>query len=348
MTTFDTNSCDWTAIARACDCIQLACINPQDLPEGLLQRSLSDWQHHGNKGSLAYVDQRTELLTQPFETRPWAKSALVLSFAPEEDPDSPINNLPPATDDGFSALIAPYALNRDYHQTGQDILERLCTAILQLPHQQDEPVFDCCVDSKPVMEKQLAKLAGLGVQGYNSLIRNSTHGAQLHLAVCFTSIPLPTFFPAATPPAPCDSCRRCLNACPNHVFTQDGTFKVKDCRAWIASEYRGPLTLHQIRQLGNTLFGCGICSAVCPAQIPPRKPYNVDPAKLIAMPTAELKNIIKNSTLERTGPTLLKRNAVACAFNQATTEQWNTLANTFRQQSQSPTVQQTIHNTSQQ
>lgn len=332
---------DYEELAAQSGCIDIACLTPMDVSPESLARSLHDWQDRGNAGALSYVDDRADLLAEPFRTREWAASALVVSFAPETDYSSRIRQLPEAKPDGAAALIAPYALNEDYHVTGE---RRLLALEENVRNVFGDGQFERCVDSRPVMEKQLARLSGIGIQGMNSLIRNRTHGCRLHLGVLFTSLQLPSHRIVREVEPSCESCRRCLQVCPNHVFG-DGGFDVRRCRAWLASEYRRALTAEQQRLLGNTLFGCGLCTSVCPATaLEAPRPFCVDPLALLRMPTGELARMIHGTILERTGATVLKRNAAAILANGLDWQAWQTLRPELLAGTASPVVQQTIEN----
>lgn len=333
---------DWQRLARDVNAIDIACLTPATLNAHVLEESLQQWLNQGNAGALAYVDQRADMLTAPFAARPWARSALVIAFAPEIATASPLRALPPAVPDRPRALVAPYALQVDYHLTGQKLLEQLQQRIATLAPA-ETPQFEACTDTRPVMEKQLARLAGLGTRGYNSLIRNATHGCRLHLAVLFTSVPLPPRLLTPVPALPCSQCRQCLRLCPTGAFTADA-FHVRRCRAWLASEYRRPLTQAQIRLLGNTLFGCGLCTTSCPGTAPAPEPFAVDAWTIAHMPTRQLNALIRHTILEHTGATLLKRNAIAAIANQTLPEQWPAAAETLANSTQSPNLLDTIRN----
>ena len=114
---------DYTALAVQSGFLKIDCIKPPSLDDGQLASQLDNWLRT-NAGTLSYIDSRHDILVKPFEQRPWAKSLLVASFLPERQP-SPLQSLPLAHDNRPFAEIAPYALNRDYHETGKEKLQAL-------------------------------------------------------------------------------------------------------------------------------------------------------------------------------------------------------------------------------
>lgn len=293
----------------------IACLKPDSCSTSPLQDRLAAWRQAGNDGALPYLDKWSAILTDPFAARPWACSGLVLSFAPAPCQSSPLFALPPARPGRPSAAIAAYALCEDYHRQGQHILEQLCNALCTGQNAGDAPRFDTCVDTKPVMEKELALLAGLGVRGRNGLLRTTGYACQAHLAVLFTSLDLPQHLVSPPHDLACGDCHACVAICPNRAIGPDGVLRVRLCRSWLANEKRGALSWPEQRLLGPTLFACSHCSSCCPDAPQARNDYLVDAEDLFRLPSANIARIISGTALDHTGATLLKRNAAA-AFAQ--------------------------------
>lgn len=302
------------AIAERPDVLRLACLTPADVDLDALKQHFTAW-HAVNSGALAYVDSRRDQLLDPFGTRPWAKAALLLAFAPRPEPESPLRQLPLARPGQPAALIAPYALHEDYHRTGQRILAEIVDLLTAKAENGADASFEACVDTKPVLEKLLAEQAGLGQRAPNSLLRIPPWGCQAHLAIMFTSLPLPSLILSQPRDTLCQSCQACLKACPNRALTASG-LEVRLCRAWLANEKRGPLSQAEQLLLGNSLFGCSFCSMACPDTPAGPPPLAVDPEAILAMSNTALKKIIAGTALQHLGPNQLKRNARTVIENQ--------------------------------
>lgn len=330
----------YRALAAQCGADQIACLKTDSCSTALLRQRLDAWCQAGNDGALPYLDAKAAILTDPFAARPWARSLLVMSFSPQPDPASPLLQLPPARPGRPAASIARYALGVDYHRHGQAILDQLRQAIAADADAQ----FDSCVDTKPVLEKELALLAGLGVRGRNGLLRTPGRSCQAHLAVLFCSSDLPQHI--LTPPAHlhCGDCHDCLTSCPNHALGKDGILTVRKCRSWLANEKRGPLSWLEQLALGPTLFACSTCTSCCPDADDTHSDYAVDAEDLLRMPSAELSRIIAGTALDHAGATLLKRNAAAAFAVQVTPERRHNRRAELAALANSPAVTQTIAN----
>ena len=294
-------------LAARDDVLRLACLTPADVDHDALARRFADWQRV-NGGALHYLDSRRDVLLDPFGQRPWAQAALVVAFAPRPDPASPLRRLPPARPCQPAAWIAPYALQEDYHRTGQRLLKSMMDHLGR---------FFPDV-ARPVLEKMLAQQAGVGFRAPNGLLRVPPWACQAHLAILFTSLPLPALMPPPPTPTPdqhpCPTCQACVDACPNRALTAGG-FLVRRCRAWIANEKRGPLSPEEETLLGNALFGCPFCTNACPDTPPGPEPLAVDPDAVCSLANAELKRMIAGTALQHLGPNQLKRNARAAISN---------------------------------
>jgi epoxyqueuosine reductase len=177
--------------------------------------------------------------------------ALGLSYAPEADP---LESL--AWHD--RATISVYARNRDYHDVVKKRLKALARWIVAEYADAGVKVF---VDTAPVMEKPLAQQAGLGWQGKHTNLVSRTHGSWLFLGEIYTTLDL-------SPEAPevdhCGTCSRCLDICPTKAFPAPYRLDARRCISYLTIEHHGPIPEEFRKPMGNRIYGCDDCLAVCP------------------------------------------------------------------------------------
>jgi len=162
--------------------------------------------------------------------------------------------------DRRKAYVARYALGRDYHKLVRRKLASLAAriseaapgAIVQRPF----------VDSAPVLEKPLAEKAGLGWMGKHTLILNSGAGSWFFLGEIYTSLPLPA--DSATAANQCGNCTACLNICPTKAFPAPYVLDARRCISYLTIEHPGVIAEELRPLMGNRIFGCDDCQAVCP------------------------------------------------------------------------------------
>ena len=160
--------------------------------------------------------------------------------------------------------ISRYAWGDDYHEVLRAKLEALCDAVRAYT---GEP-FEARVyaDTGPLNERVLAKHAGLGWLGKNTLLLNEQLGSLFFLGVILTTLHLqPSLAPASGPPPDrCGTCRKCLDACPTGALLQPYVMDARKCISYLTIELRGPIPHDLRKSVGNHIFGCDICQDVCP------------------------------------------------------------------------------------
>ena len=204
---------------------------------------------HGDMGWLATrADERADPQTLWHE----AKSAVVLalSYAPAADP---LANLA----DAQRATISVYARGHDYHDVVKKRLKALARALVAA-HGGDVKVF---VDTAPVMEKPLAEAAGLGWQGKHTNLVSREHGSWLFLGVILTTLDLGEGAPGADH---CGTCTNCLDVCPTKAFVAPYQLDARRCISYLTIEHKGPIPRELRPLMGNRIYGCDDCLAVCP------------------------------------------------------------------------------------
>jgi epoxyqueuosine reductase len=183
---------------------------------------------------------------------PEALSVVVLgvNYGPAEDPLAVLA----ARDRG---AVSVYARGRDYHDVVKGKLKELA-GFLAARADADVKVF---VDTAPVMEKPLAEMAGIGWQGKHTVLVSRAFGNWLFLGTIFTTAALPPDEPEADH---CGSCRRCLDACPTDAFPAPYVLDARRCISYLTIEHKGPIAPELRPLMGNRIFGCDDCLAVCP------------------------------------------------------------------------------------
>jgi epoxyqueuosine reductase len=219
-----------------------------DVRERLL-RFLADGMH----GGMGWMESRAEQRAHPRALWPEAVSVISLgvSYAPEDDPLATL-------DRRDRASISIYARNRDYHDLVKGRLKRLGQWIA---HRFKGSALKVFVDTAPVMEKPLAQQAGLGWQGKHTNLVSRAHGSWLFLGEILTTLDLE---PDAAEVDHCGSCDRCLRACPTDAFPAPYRLDARRCISYLTIEHHGPIPVELRDKMGNRIYGCDDCLAVCP------------------------------------------------------------------------------------
>jgi epoxyqueuosine reductase len=303
---------------------------------------MPEWLERGYAGEMKYLaDPRR---SDPQTAMPGIRSVIVglLNYNTERpfstDPALPVDDHKP------SGWISRYAWGDDYH----DVLrERLDALSGSLRERFAEP-FEAraYVDTGPVQERVLAKYAGLGWLGKNTLLLNQMLGSLFFLGVILTTLDLePTLAANELPPPDlCGSCRRCLDACPTQAFVEPYVMDARKCISYLTIELRGAIPEELREPMGNHVFGCDICQDVCPwnrrapiATIPQFQPRafpskEIDDAEtafplqdeslylprlewLLGLSEAEFRELFRGSPVKRTKWRGLMRNACIALGN---------------------------------
>jgi epoxyqueuosine reductase len=173
-----------------------------------------------------------------------------VNYAPDGDPLA-------ATRDPGVGAVSVYARHRDYHDVLKGRLKQLASWFAARAGG-DVKVF---VDTAPLMEKPLAEAAGLGWQGKHTNLVSRDFGSWLFLGALFTTAELPPDAPARDL---CGTCRACLDACPTDAFPAPYQLDARRCVSYLTIEHKGPIPLALREGLGNRVYGCDDCLAVCP------------------------------------------------------------------------------------
>ncbi|MFD2262072.1 tRNA epoxyqueuosine(34) reductase QueG [Lacibacterium aquatile] len=224
---------------------------PASLPEVARER-LAEFLAAGKHGDMGWLAGHQDRRGNPDQLWPDARSIIVVgaNYAPGHDPLA-------LADQPERGAISVYARNKDYHDTLKKRLRQLGEWIGR-QFGGDARMF---VDTAPVMEKPLAMQAGLGWQGKHTNLVSRDFGSWLFLGELFTSLDLA---PDGEEEDHCGRCTRCLSACPTDAF--DGPYKLdgRKCISYLTIENKGPIPHHFRAAIGNRIYGCDDCLAVCP------------------------------------------------------------------------------------
>ncbi len=201
---------------------------------------------------MGWLADRADQRAHPRALWPEARSviALGLSYAPEDDPLASL-------DQPDRATISVYARNRDYHDIVKGRLKHLAQFIVS----RFGPEVKVFVDTAPVMEKPLGMRAGLGWQGKHTNMVSRQHGSWLFLGEIYTSLEIPPDPPHADR---CGTCARCLTVCPTGAFPAPYRLDARRCISYLTIEHHGPIPVELRPLMGNHIYGCDDCLAVCP------------------------------------------------------------------------------------
>jgi epoxyqueuosine reductase len=215
---------------------------------------LRDFLAAGQHGEMGWLAGRVEQRSDPRALWPDVRSVISLgtSYAPEGDALATLGE----PDRGN---ISVYARHRDYHDIIKGRLKHLAQFIVARAAPGVEvKVF---VDTAPVMEKPLAAQAGLGWQGKHTNLVSRQHGSWLFLGEVFTTLELPPDAPRADR---CGSCTRCMTACPTDAIPAPYRLEATRCISYLTIEHAGPIPESLRPAIGNRIYGCDDCLAVCP------------------------------------------------------------------------------------
>jgi epoxyqueuosine reductase len=283
-------------------------------------RRLREWLAAGHHGEMAWMEDRAEVRQGPQSMWPEAQSviALGMSYAPDADPLA-LARYPD------KARISVYAQGRDYHDTVKKALKALARWLVE---QAPETALKVFVDTAPVMEKPLGEAAGIGWQGKHTNLVSRKHGSWLFLGAIYTTLP---FVPDAADHLPdvagCGSCAACLSACPTDAFPAPYKLDARRCISYLTIEHKGPIPEEFRAAIGNRIYGCDDCLAVCPwnkfaeaAQrhrdfVPREELVAPNLAELLGLDDAAFRQKFSGSPIKRIGRGRFVRNCLIAAGN---------------------------------
>lgn len=280
----------------------------------------SQWLSNGYAGEMNYLERGASARQSPYSIVPDARSIVMLGMSYHQ-PKLREQVVPEG-----HGRVASYALGEDYHPLLWGKLNHLTS---WLGHAVTGSHSRGVVDTAPLLERDFARLAGLGWFGKNTMLINKRMGSFLLLAAIVTTIELEIDQPHLA--SHCGSCTACLDACPTQAFPSPGVLDATKCISYFTIEKRGSIPVEDRTKIGDWFFGCDICQDVCPwnrkapagqeprlleADWHERDTSTINLVELLKMNEAEFRRLFRNTALWRSKRQGLLRNACLVLGNQ--------------------------------
>lgn len=275
---------------------------------------LALYLENGFHGSMEWMVDTYERRSDPLKL--WSDVRSIIMVAAPYGPDhNPLEN----TQKQNIGNISVYARGKDYHDVIKGALKRMAGSFAVRAHAQVK-VF---TDTAPVMEKPLAMAAGLGWQGKHTNLVSKAFGSWFFLGAIYTTADLD---PDEGGTDHCGSCRKCLDACPTNAFPQPYQIDARRCISYLTIEHKGPIPIEFRKAMGNRIYGCDDCLAVCPwnkfakgarDQRLAAKQHLNEPAlsDLLLLDDPGFRKLFSGTPVKRTGYVRLMRNILIASGN---------------------------------
>jgi epoxyqueuosine reductase len=287
---------------------------PDAAPEA--KARLARFLAEGANGDMDWMATTAERRGSPRALWPQVRSVIMLgmNYGPGHDPLAILK-------ERTSGAISVYAQGDDYHELIKARLKRLARWLTENAGG-DVKVF---VDTAAVMEKPLAAAASLGWQGKHTNLVSRQYGSWLFLGAIFTTLDLP---PDGASEDSCGSCRACLDVCPTAAFPEPYRLDARRCISYLTIEHKGPIPRELREKIGNRIYGCDDCLAVCPwnkfavqgreAKLAARADLRAPAlAELARLDDAAFRKVFAKTTVKRTGRDRFVRNVLIVIGNSA-------------------------------
>jgi epoxyqueuosine reductase len=281
----------------------------------LAGRRLHEWLAEGQHGDMIWMAERAHHRESPRGLWPEVRSVISLgmSYSPANDPLA-------LADVPDRARISVYAQGADYH----DVMKKALKALGRWLAQEAGCDLKVFVDTAPVMEKPLAEAAGLGWQGKHTNLVSRYHGSWLFLGAIYTTLELE---PDGRSGGGCGSCDACQTACPTDAFPAPYRLDARRCISYLTIELKGPIPEEFREGIGNRIYGCDDCLAVCPwnkfaaaaaanLSFAPRAELTAPELRdLLTLDDAGFRQVFSGSPIKRIGRDRMMRNCLIAAGN---------------------------------
>jgi epoxyqueuosine reductase len=304
---------DWLAAAAQKEGFAFIRVAPARLPD-MASRGLARFLADDFEGDMSWLRDSADRRSQPVHMWPEARSAIVcaMNYGPDHDP---MDNLA-ATGHGN---ISVYARGRDYHDVIKGKLKQLAGSFAA----KSGAAVKVFVDTAPLMEKPLAAEAGAGWQGKHTNLVARDGGSWLFLGVILTDAELVHDSPGQDH---CGSCTKCLDICPTNAFPAPYRLDARRCISYLTIEHKGQIPREFRAAIGNRIFGCDDCLAVCPwnkyaaraseAKLQARPASTLPPlAELLALDDSGFRARFAGTPVRRAGYGRFMRNVLVAAGN---------------------------------
>ncbi len=273
---------------------------------------LAEFISRGLHGDMAWLQGNADRRADPQTLWPDARTIIMvgLNYGPDDDPRASLG-------DAGAATVSVYARNRDYHDVLKKRLKKLAA---WLSTWGGVKIF---VDTAPVLEKPLAREAGIGWQGKHTNLVSRSFGSWLFLGEVFTTL---EFAPDVPEPDHCGGCTRCLDVCPTKAFIAPYQLDARRCISYLTIEHKGPIPRPLRPLMGNRIYGCDDCLAVCPwnkfARMTEEAGFLARPlltapklAEFIGLDDQSFRTLFTGSPIKRIGRARFVRNVLIAAGN---------------------------------
>ncbi len=278
------------------------------------RESLLAYLTAGHHGTMEWMETRKGERADPHTLWSRARSVIVLglNYGPDRDPLDILAH----RDKG---AISVYAQGEDYH----DVVKKKLKAVAGFIFETSRAEVKVFVDTAPVMEKPLAQMAGLGWQGKHTNLVSREFGSWLFLGSIFTTLELP---PDEGETDHCGNCHQCLDICPTNAFPAPYRLDARRCISYLTIENKGPIPRELREQIGNRIYGCDDCLAVCPwnkfaksareMQLQPRSELRApELGELAGLDDAAFRTLFRKSPVKRIGRARFLRNVLIAIGN---------------------------------
>lgn len=303
-------------------------------PLELGQQRLELFRSSGYAGNMDYL--RSGERHDPRALLPEAESVVIGLFSHGDPGLVPLR----VRDSGLRGQIARYAQGEDYHLLLKARLLDLGRRIASLAGRTVRA--RACVDTAPLLERELAARAGLGFQGKSTLLIAPGVGSYVLLGELLVDLPLE---PTQGSPAGCGSCRACLDACPTAAFPEPYRLDARRCISYLTIEHEGPIPREMRALMGARVFGCDVCQETCPYNASPNRPSSSplgrrealaepDLVALLELGSAGYRKLVRRTALRRVSRTTLQRNAAIALGNSGSADAVAPLTRALRENSE--------------